>query len=367
MHEPRARLASVATASPGAPVRQDDLRALLERAWIGSDAGLRAMLNVFATSGVATRHFALPLDEYAASSTFGERNARFVERARVLGAEASRRALRRAGLETSDVTHVVVVTSTGISTPSLDAHLINDLPLPGYVRRFPLWGLGCGGGGAGLGLAGDLARTSPDAVVLLVVVELCSLAFVPGDRTKRNLVASALFADGAAAAVVRGDGPGLELGVHRTTTWPDTLDMMGWNVTDAGMELVLSRSLPTFARERIRPVVDAVFQAAGWGADETPAFLAIHPGGPKVLAAIGEATGFPPALLEPARLVLSRYGNMSAPTFLYVLEEILRETPSPVGAGLYSVLGPGFTCDAGVVGLAPEASSVGPVPRRGAA
>src|SRR5205085_7203721 len=135
---------------------------------------------------------------------------------------------------------------------------------------------------------------------------LCSLAFVPGDRTKRNLVASALFGDGAAAAVVVGSGSGLELGVHRTTTWPATLDMMGWNVTDAGMELVLSRSLPAFARERMGPVVDDLRAVAGWDEDELPAFVALHPGGPKVLAAIGESAGLPAALLDPARRVLSR-------------------------------------------------------------
>ncbi len=356
MHEPSAVLRSVATASPGAPVAQSTLKGILSDLWIGSDGGLRTMLKVFDTSGVATRHFALPLSEYVTLDTFERRNARYVERARVLDVEASAKALAAAGLSPHDVTHVVLVSSTGISTPSLDAHLVNDLPLPGRVRRYPLWGLGCGGGGAGLGLAADLARLAPDAVVLLVVVELCSLAFVPGHRTKRNLVATALFADGAAAAVVTGSGHGLELGVHRTTTWPDTLDMMGWDLTDAGLGLVLSRSLPAFARERMGPVLADVRAAAGWGPDEEPAFLALHPGGPKVLDAIGEAIGATPALLAPARRVLARYGNMSAPTFLYVLAEILSETPEPAGPGVYSVLGPGFSCDIGVLSPAAVAA-----------
>ena len=346
----RAVLVGLATASPGEPVPQERLKSLLADLWIGSDAGLRAMMNVFETSGVVSRHFALPLEEYPALATsFAKRNERFVAVARELNLRASRAALSDAGLSPADVTHVVLVTSTGLSTPSLDALLVNELPLPSSVRRCPIWGLGCGGGAAALGLAADLARTRDDAVVLVVVVELCSLAFVPGDRTKRNLVATTLFADGAAAAVVASAGRGLEFGPHRTTTWPATLDMMGWELGEGGLGLVLSRSLPAFARERMGPVLDDLRAAVGWRDGEQPAFLALHPGGPKVLAAVGEAIGASESLLAPARRVLARHGNMSAPTFLYVLEEVLRETPNPTGAGVYSAMGPGFTCDVGVL------------------
>lgn len=350
MHDdPRAVLLGLATAPPGEPIPQERLKAVFAEQWVGSDLGLRAMLDVFDSSGVRTRHFALPLEAYVGLERFPERNRLFLERARALGADASRHALARAGLRPDDVTHVVYVTSTGVATPSLDAYLVNELPLPSHVRRCPVWGLGCGGGGAALGLAGDLARSRPDAVVLVVVTELCSLAFVKGERTKLNLVASALFGDGVAAAVVAGSGTGVELGVHRTTTWPDTLDMMGWDLRDGGLSLVLSRSLPSFARERMGPVLDDLRAAAGWAPGEQPAFAALHPGGPKVLEAIGESLGAAPALLEPARRVLARHGNMSAPTFLYVLDEILRSGPLPDGPGVYSVLGPGFTCDMGVL------------------
>jgi alkylresorcinol/alkylpyrone synthase len=349
MHEPKAILRSVATASPGEPVSQESLKKILCDLWIGSDRALQTMLNVFDTSGVRSRHFALPLEAYVGLESFTQRNAQFIETARVLNVQAARKALARAGLLPEDVTHVLVVTSTGISTPSLDARLINDLPLPASVRRCPVWGLGCGAGGASLGLAADFARSSPDAVVLVVVVELCSLAFVPGTKTKLNLVASALFGDGAAAVVVTGSGAGLELTSHRTTTWPDTLDMMGWDVGEEGLGLVLSRNLPAFARERMPDVMGDLYASVGWESDELPAFAALHPGGPKVLAALAEGTGLPDHLLDPARRVLSRYGNMSAPTFLYVLEDILNETPEPAGPGIYSVMGPGFTCDCGVL------------------
>jgi alkylresorcinol/alkylpyrone synthase len=347
MPTPSAVLVGLATASPGDPIPQELVKGYLASNWIGSEARLRTALGVFDSSGVTTRHFATDVEHFG--KPFAARNQRFIEVARGLNLDAATRALAQARLRPDDVTHVVLVTSTGIATPSLDANLLNELPLPSSVRRYPLWGLGCGGGGAGLGLAGDLARTSPDAVVLLVVVELCSLAFVPGDRTKRNLVATALFGDGCAAAVVAGRGKGLALGPHRATTWKDTLDIMGWDLGDAGLGLVLSRSLPAFARERMGPVFHDLRAAAGWGPDEAPAFLALHPGGPKVLEAVAAAIGASPELLAPARRVLARNGNMSAPTFLYVLEEILRETPEPDGPGAYTVMGPGFTCDCGVL------------------
>ena len=148
----RAVLVGLATASPGDPIPQERLKSLLSELWIGSNAGLRAMMTVFETSGVVTRHFALPLEEYPALSTsFAQRNARFVEVARALNLRASTAALSRAGLRPDDVTHVILVTSTGLSTPSLDALLANDLPLRQGVRRCPIWGLGCGGGASALG------------------------------------------------------------------------------------------------------------------------------------------------------------------------------------------------------------------------
>jgi alkylresorcinol/alkylpyrone synthase len=346
---PRAVLRGLATASPGEPVPQERLKRQVAELWIGSDAGLESTLRVFDTCGVTTRHLALAPEEYPPLTTFARRNARYVERARALALEAASKALARAGLEAADVTHVVFVSSTGISTPSLDAHLVNELALPGTVRRVPLWGLGCAGGAAGLGLAAELVRGGPEAVVLLVAVELCSLAFVPIERSTLNVLASALFADGAAAAVVAAGGSGPALGVHRSTTWPDTLGTMAMQLTEGGLSLSLSREILGLSRVHMGPVLDDLRRAAGWGPTQAPAFLAIHPGASKVLDALGEGLGLEPALLEPSRRVLARHGNMSSPTVLYVLEEILGAARPPAGPGMYSALGPGFTCECGVL------------------
>ena len=345
-------LRSVATALPGAPVPQALVREYVTLGWAGKD--LERMLSVFDTTTVRTRHFALPIEHYVEPRPFAERNALYVEAARDLDVRASREALARAGLRAGDVTHVVLASSTGIAAPSLDAHLVDDLRLPTSVRRFPLWGLGCAGGATALGLAGDLVRADPSAVVLVVAVELCSLTFLHGDRSKRNLVALALFADGAAAAVVAGRGGGLALGPHRTTTWRRSRDVMGWRLRAQGLRVVFSSRIPEIARRRLGPVLAALrADAPEWGADEPLGFAAIHPGGPKVLDAIEESLGVPARLLAPARRVLSRCGNMSSPTFLFVLEEALAHDPRPRGFGLYGALGPGFTSEMGVLRGAP--------------
>jgi alkylresorcinol/alkylpyrone synthase len=323
------------------------VRRYVELGWSGGD--LERMLPVFDHSGVRTRHFALPIEDYLEPVPFPERNARWIEAARALDAEASKRALASAGLAPSDVTHVVHATSTGISAPSLDAYLLGDLGLPTSVRRFPLWGLGCAAGATALGLAGDLVRADPGAVILVVAVELCSLTFLHGDRSKRNLVALALFGDGAAAAVVAAGKAGLALGPHRTTTWRNSLDVMGWRLRRQGLRVVFSSRIPDLARRKMGDVAAGLRRVVPAWTDGPPAFAALHPGGPKVLDALAEAMDLPEATLTPARRVLSRCGNMSSPTFLFVLEEILRHGPPPAGVGVYGALGPGFTSEIGAL------------------
>src|SRR5262249_34819921 len=266
----------------------------------------------------------------------------------------ARKALTRAGVGPRDLDHVVFVSTTGIATPSLDARLSLALGCRPECRRTPLWGLGCAGGAAGLARARDLALAAPGAHVLVVAVDLCSLTFRHEDMDKRNLVATSLFADGAAAAVVTGaavspngahGGRPLELVASQSTLWPDTLDMMGWTVTGQGLHVVFSRDIPTFVRQRMRPGLEAFLEAHGYALDGA-LHVAAHPGGAKVLEAYAEALGRPAEAFVHSREILREYGNMSSPTCLFVLERQL-------GAGeigvdepvLVSALGPGFAAE----------------------
>ena len=348
------RLVSLATAVPPHAVPQSALRDMIGRLFAGSEAGSARLLAVFEHAGIEQRHLCMPLDWYEGERTFAEQNARYVEHAVALGAQAASAALARAGLTARDVDHVLCVSSTGIATPSLDARLSLVLGCRPDCRRTPVWGLGCAGGAAGLARARDLALADPCARVLLVAVELCSLTFRREDRDKRNLVAASLFADGAAAVVVQGaDAPApapapirvLELLDSESTLWPDTLGVMGWDVSSRGLHVVFSRDIPSIVREHVRPGVDAFLSRHALRLEDVP-HLASHPGGAKVLAAYADALGRDPASFVHAHEVLRTHGNMSSPTCLFVLERLL--AGGEVGARehvLVSALGPGFSAE----------------------
>ncbi len=356
------RLRSLATAVPPHVVRQEEAKrlvgALFETVPPGGDEPDWARLaSVFDHGAIETRRVCMPLEWYAEPHGFGERNDRYVEHAVALSSEAARGALDAAGLAPADVDHVVFVSTTGLATPSVDARLANALGFPSRVRRTPIWGLGCAGGAAGLARARDFAAASPASQVLLVAVELCSLSFQPNDRTKRNLVAASLFADGAAAAVVSGaeaaasaDPPGaagspLEIVGSGGAFWPDTLDVMGWDVDGDGLHVVFSRDIPAIVRERVRPSVDAFLAEHGLTLGDVR-HVAAHPGGLKVLDAYRDSLGLSEPAVRHARDVLRSHGNMSAPTCLFVLERLLRS--GDVAAGehvLLTALGPGFAAE----------------------
>src|SRR5262245_26447186 len=349
---PAPRLAAVATAVPAHAAAQSETRALVARMFRGTEAGSERLLAVFDHSGIERRHFCMPLEWYTHEHEFEEQNALYVEHALALGKRAAEGALARAGVQPRDLDHVVYVSTTGIATPSLDARLSLALGCRPECRRTPLWGLGCAGGAAGLARARDLALAYPGSRVLLVAVELCSLTFRHEDTDKRNLVATSLFADGAAAAVVEGaDAPHrngsrvLELIGSHSTLWPGTIGMMGWTVSGRGLHVVFSRDIPSFVRERVRPSLEGFLAEHGLSLDGT-LHVAAHPGGAKVLEAYAEALGQPAAAFAHAREVLREYGNMSSPTCLFVLERHLAS--GAIGPGepvLVSALGPGFAAE----------------------
>jgi alkylresorcinol/alkylpyrone synthase len=263
-----------------------------------------------------------------------------------------RKLLEQARLGPQDIDHVVFVSSTGVATPSLDARLANRLPLRGDVTRTPIFGLGCAGGAAGLARARDLALAYPDSRVLLLALELCSLTFQRRDLDLRNFVATSLFSDGAAAALVCGaevdgaeDGRPLELLAARSTLWPDTLDVMGWDVDGDGLHVVFSRDIPALVRERARPSLEGFLADHGLSLAGLDHLIA-HPGGPKVLAAYAEALDLPPETFRHSREVLRLCGNMSSPTCLFVLERTLADGGiGPGETAVLTALGPGFASE----------------------
>ena len=236
----------------------------------------------------------------------------------------------------------MVVSSTGIATPSLDALLGERLPLRADCRRLPVFGLGCAGGVMGLARAAQLARADPGSNVLLLVVELCALTFRKEDLRKSNVIATALFGDGAAGALVRADAHAQApiIGAYGEHRWPNSLDVMGWDVANNGLSVIFSRDIPTIVRRDFGDAYRAFLAKAGLTGASLDRFVC-HPGGAKVIEALEEVFGLQTGTLRDAREILRDFGNMSAATVLFVLEKALRETLP--GRTLLSALGPGFT------------------------
>lgn len=335
------RLLGLATAVPKHVLGQDQVsqtaRAVFGTAGV---ADLDRMVAVFGNAGIARRYSTVPVSWYEEKHGWTDRNTLYLENALALIDEAARRVLAQTGLAAGDIDAVVAVSTTGIATPSLDAMLIGRLGLRSDVKRLPVFGLGCAGGVLGLSRAADLARAAPGARILFLVVELCALCFRHGDFSKSNLVATALFGDGAAGAIISTEGSGPALRQGGEFTWPDSLDIMGWDVAEDGLKAIFSRDIPALVQRDLREATHNFLARQGLRIDDIRSFIC-HPGGAKVIDALEEAFSLERGALGLAREVLRDYGNMSAATVLFVLERALRAGTQ--GRMLMTALGPGFT------------------------
>ncbi len=334
-------LLAIATAVPKHMLGQREVaeraRRVFGRAGVGD---LDRMVAVFANAGIETRYSTVPVDWYGRPHGWEERNALYLEHAVALLEESARKALAAADLDAADIDAVVTVSTTGIATPSLDAMLMGRLKLRTDLRRLPIFGLGCAGGVLALSRAADLARAAPRARILFLVVELCALCFRRGDFTKSNLVATALFGDGAAAAVISCQGEGATFQEGGEFTWPNSLDIMGWDVAEDGLKAVFSRDIPSLVERDLRQAAERFLACHGKSLADIRHFIC-HPGGAKVIAALEQAFGLAAGSLSHARGVLNDYGNMSAATVMFVLERALKAGAR--GTMLMTALGPGFT------------------------
>lgn len=339
-------IAAVGRAFPPHFVEQEDLIEAFRSVWAGRHHNLARIETLHRSVLVGGRHLALPLAEYDALDSFGAANDAFIRVGTAVGADAVRDALAQVGATPDEVDTIYFASVTGIAAPSIDARLVNVLGFRPDVKRVPIFGLGCVAGAAGLARCADYVRAFPDQLAILLCVELCSLTLQRDDLSIPNLIASGLFGDGAACAVIVGAehrlaARGPRVVATRSAFYPDTEDVMGWQIGAGGFKIVLSAAVPDMVRLHLRDDVDGFLAAHGLTLDDIGVWVA-HPGGPRVLQAMEEAFGLPRAALEKTWESLRSVGNLSSASVLNVLADTLEAPPPPGTWGLLLAMGPGF-------------------------
>jgi len=344
------RIASAASAFPKYYYSQKQLLDRLQDYWGDQLKNPLLLARLHRNVTVDGRYLAIPAEQYVDIKTWGQANDIWIRVAQELGEQALCRALQSAGLQTSDLGCLLFTTVTGVASPSIDGMLINRMKLPANIRRTPIFGLGCVAGAAGIARANDYVRAYPTQAAALVSVELCSLTLQREDLSVANLISSGLFADGSAAVIVTGeeferpgaDASGPRILATRSIFYPNTEDMMGWNISEKGFRIILSTEVPTLIRQNLGRDVDAFLADNGHQRSDLKSFV-LHTGGPKVLDASADALGLHNGQLNASWDCLRKVGNLSSASVLCVLEDVMKNRrPEPGTLGLLAAMGPGF-------------------------
>ncbi|MCO5936294.1 hypothetical protein NAF17_12160 [Mucilaginibacter sp. RB4R14] len=306
------------------------------------------LMPAFDNTGILTRNFVKPLSYYAETTTFKERNDEYIRLSLQYSVQAVEGVITKAGIDKDDITDIIFISTTGLATPSIDALIINQMHLNPHINRTPVWGLGCAGGVSGMAKANLAAKANPDAVVLLVAVELCSLTLIKSDYSKSNFIGSSLFSDGIVACIIKGDNhkqPKQLLSIKAASSklYYDSLDVMGWDFREDGFKVVFSKDIPTFIHTNISQDIEDFLEKQGLKLSDIKNFI-FHPGGKKVLDAYVDALQIEGDFLKNTREVMNDNGNMSSVTVLYVLEKFVA-TGFADGYGLMLAMGPGFSSE----------------------
>ncbi|KOP83171.1 type III polyketide synthase [Cytobacillus solani] len=351
-------IVSVGEAIPKHILKQDEVMIFAKELFSESFRDIGRLLNVFHNGQIEKRHFVKGMDWFREDRSFKERNDAYIDGAVELGIEAIENCLKsnrflKKEISTNDIDAIFCISSSGLATPSIEARIMNKLPFAPHTKRIPIWGLGCAGGASGLSRAYEYCLAFPDAKVLVLTIELCSLTFQRNDRSKSNLIGTSLFADGVACTLVTGDHTDkasfqrLECSpliiATQSTLLPDSLGIMGWEVKNEGLYVVFSKDIPSIVEGWLKPNVTSFLSEQQMGIKEIQHFIA-HPGGKKVLDAYVQSLGIDPSMTNKSLEVLKSYGNMSSSTILYVLKRFMEEGRAG-DYGLATALGPGFSSE----------------------
>ena len=305
-----------------------------------------------ASAGVEKRRIAMPLADYGTLRGFTEANDIFIETALELGERAILASLDAANIEPHEVDVVFSTTVTGLAVPTLEARLASRLGLRPDVKRVPLFGLGCVAGAAGVARMHDYLLAFPEHVSVLLAVELCSLTLQRDDSSIANLVAASLFGDAAGAVVAKGAArtpTGPRVLATRSRLYPDTEDVMGWDIGSSGFKIKLSSEVATVAEKYVGDDVRNFLSEHGLTPDDISTWVC-HPGGPKVIEAIEHTLDLPSNAMDHTRKSLRDNGNLSSVSVLDVLRANMAEPPAPGSFGLMIAMGPAFCSELVLLG-----------------
>ncbi|MFQ5845628.1 MAG: type III polyketide synthase, partial [Planctomycetota bacterium] len=307
---------------------------------------------------VASRASVLPIEEVFAPRSFGAKNRLYMRAAVELGEQAVRACLDEAGLEPADVDFLISASCTGFMIPSVDAVIAHRLGMKHSLARLPITQHGCAGGAVALRQAHEHLLAHPGHRVLVVSVEVPTVTFQTGDFSAANIISASLFGDGAAAVLLTAEGAGNEPHILACDSrmFPDSVDLMGFDLTDSGLRIVLSKRVPSEIREHAPGAIAGFLAGNGRSLDEIDHFL-LHPGGRKIIEGFEAAFGLGDGALDLTRTVLERHGNLSSATVLFILDDFRRAKRGQVGdLGLLVAFGPGFGCESLLLGWGPRAA-----------
>jgi alkylresorcinol/alkylpyrone synthase len=347
---PAPAIVSTFTAVPAYSATQAEVKARLRELVDLPARRLDAAMELFDHAAVERRYSVEPIEQLGLPRPIGNIQERYREHAFGLGRKVAREALARADVAAADIDLIVTTSCTGIMIPSLDAYLVDDLGLRPDVRRLPITEMGCAGGGAALARAHDFLVGFPGARALVIAVELPSLSMQRADLSPANLVSTALFGDGAGAAVLAGgDVAAAASGVSLLETlshiWPRSAYALGFDLKDDGFHTVLSKDVPALLRSKIVALISTLAARRGLEREQLSSFV-LHPGGRKILEFIEAELGLSRDDTQPSWDVLRNYGNQSSASVLFVLQEWLtRRRPAAGTHGVLAAFGPGLTSE----------------------
>jgi alkylresorcinol/alkylpyrone synthase len=342
------RIANTATAFPQYYYTQREVVDALRSYWDKGEECAHILERLHFRTGVDGRYYCRPLIEYQSLDTWGKMNDVWIEVAEQLGEKAIDCVLKTAGVGRDQIGALFFVSVTGVSSPSIDARLVNKMKLNPNLKRNPIFGLGCVAGAAGLARAADYVRAFPDQIAILLSVELCSLTWQRGDTNPAALIASGLFGDGAVAVLIAGANvklAGPNLVASTQVFYPDTQDVMGWKISEKGFQVILSPEVPNVVLNNLGKNVDDFLATRGLKRSDIGSWI-MHTGGPKVLEATAEALGLKNGELDVSWQALKRVGNLSSGSVLVVLDEVMKNRrPAPGTKSILAAMGPGFCAE----------------------